>query len=87
MIKIFNMHSLYKLIVIIFLIVAIIKMRAQFVTLHLYNTEIASLNNEIEILKNNIDHNDYNNTREEIEDIARKDLRMYYPNETPYKGH
>ena len=28
-----------------------------------------------------------NNSRKDNEDIARKDLKMYYPNETPYKGY
>ena len=84
--NLFSLHGLYKLIVLIFLIVAIVKIHNQLVTLNNYNIEIAALNTKIESLKNN-DIQVSNNSKEDIEDIARKNLRMYYPNETPYRGY
>ena len=82
-------RNLYKLIVLIFLIVAMIKIKNQLVTLKVYNTEIATLNEKISILENqeSNQNSNYTNSRKDNEDIARKDLKMYYPNETPYKGY
>jgi len=82
-------HNLYKLIVFIFLIIAIIKMKDQFITLQSYNKEIAMLKEKKAILEQQINTADVHssNSRKDNEDIARKDLKMYYPNETPYKGY
>lgn len=82
-------RNLYKLIVLIFLMVAIMKIRDQFVTLQAYNKEIATLNEKITALQEqeNNQESNYTNSRKDNEDIARKDLKMYYPNETPYKGY
>lgn len=85
----FKSRNLYKLIVFIFLMIAIVKIKEQFVTLQSYNSEIAVLNEKITALKHGVDTNDVNssNSRKDNEDIARKDLKMYYPNETPFKGY
>ncbi len=82
-------RNLYKLIVLIFLMVTLIKMRNQIVTLKAYQKEIVALNEKITVLtekENNQDPNEMN-SKKDNEDIARKDLKMYYPNETPYKGY
>lgn len=82
-------RNLYKLIVLIFLMVTIIKMRNQVVTLKAYQKEIVALNEKITVLtekENNQNPNEIN-SKKDNEDIARKDLKMYYPNETPYKGY
>ncbi len=82
-------RNLYKLIVFIFLIISIVKIKNQFVTLQSYNSEIAILKEKKAVLEEQINTTDVNssNSRKENEDIARKDLKMYYPNETPYKGY
>lgn len=88
--NLFNSRNLYKLIVCIFLLVVILKMREQFVTLKNYNAEIAILEEKIAGLKEqeNIEKSvNSTNLKKENEDIARKDLKMYYPNETPFKGY
>ena len=89
MTNLFKSRNLYQLIVFIFLIIAMMKIKSQFVTLNAYNIEIATLNEKITILENQQNNNDlnYTNSRKDNEDIARKDLKMYYPNETPYKGY
>ncbi len=89
MTNILKSHNLYKLIVFIFLVIAIVKIKNQLVTLQSYNREIATLNEKIAIVEQQIETNDVNssNSRKDNEDIARKDLKMYYPNETPYKGY
>ena len=79
-------RNLYKLIVLIFLMVTLIKMRNQIVTLKAYQKEIVALNEKITVLtekENNQDPNEMN-SKKDNEDIARKDLKMYYPNETVY---
>lgn len=82
-------RNLYKLIMFIFLIIAIVKIKSQLVTLNSYNSEIATLNEKITVLEEQADENDISssNSKEDNENIARKDLKMYYPNETPYKGY
>lgn len=82
-------RNLYKLIVIIFLVFTAVKIRSQIVILNSYNTEIASLNEKIAVLEQENEKKvvDSDNSRKDNEDIARKDLKMYYPNETPYKGY
>lgn len=82
-------RNLYKLIVLIFFIVAVMKMKSQFVTLKAYQKEIVALNEKITILTEQKNHENSNhiNSKKDNEDIARKDLKMYYPNETPYKGY
>lgn len=87
--SLFKSRNLYKLIVIIFFIFTIVKIRSQLVILNSYNTEIATLNEKIVALeeKNQKDIVNSDNSRKDNEDIARKDLKMYYPNETPYKGY
>lgn len=89
MTTLFSSRNLYKLIVCIFLMVVMIKMNGQLTTLKSYHTEIATLNEKIATLKEQEEINAENsvNTRTENEDIARKDLKMYYPNEIPYKGY
>lgn len=85
----FKSRNLYKLIIFIFLTVAIVKIKGQLTTLKVYNTEIDTLTQKIATLETQIDEDTENliNSREDNEDIARKNLRMYYPNETPYKGY
>lgn len=82
-------RNLYKLIVFIFLIIAMMKIKNQLGTLKTYNKEIVALNEKITLLnEQESNHNsNYINSRKDNEDIARKDLKMYYPNETPYKGY
>lgn len=89
MTNILKSRNLYKLIVFIFLIIAILKIKNQLITLQSYNSEIAILQEKKAILEEQINTNDtnYSNSRKDNEDIARKDLKMYYPNETPYKGY
>lgn len=86
--NLFSSRNLYKLIVCIFLIVVVLKMKEQLVTLKNYNTEITTLEEKIAILQEQENSHDVNSTNSRVdnEDIARKDLKMYYPNETPYKG-
>lgn len=85
----FKSRNLYRLIIFIFLAFAIVKIRSQFITLNSYNAEIATLNQKIAALEEQTNKNSANstNSRENNEDIARKNLKMYYPNETPYKGY
>ncbi len=88
--NLFNSRNLYKLIVCIFLLVIIFKMKEQLVTLKNYNAEIATLEEKIATLKEqeNMEKSvNSTNLKEENEHIARKDLKMYYPNETPFKGY
>ena len=82
-------RNLYKLIVFIFLIISIVKIKNKFVYLQSYNSEIAILKEKKAVLEEQINTTDVNssNSRKENEDMARKDLKMYYPNETPYKGY
>ena len=87
MTSIVNSRSLYKLIMAIFLLAALLKLKTQFVTLNQYNKEISTLNEKIAALEDNSNDSTSANSKEENEDIARKDLKMYYPNETPYKGY
>lgn len=63
-----------------------IKIKNQLETLQLYNHEIATLNEKMTTLQNQ-ENNTTSNSKEDNEDIARKNLKMYYPNETPYKGY
>lgn len=88
--NLFNSRNLYKLIVCIFLLVIIFKMKEQLVTLKNYNAEIAILEEKITTLREqeNMEKSvNSTNLKEEYENIARKDLKMYYPNETPFKGY
>ena len=88
--NVFQSRNLYKLIVCVFLVMSIIKIRGQLVTLNVYNKEISTLNEKIVVLEekqSNTDNLYSDNSRKDNEDIARKDLKMYYPNETPYKGY
>lgn len=81
---------IYKLIAIIVLLFIMIKVKEQLITLKKYNAEIAVLNQKISSLQNQqteIDDKILNNSKEDNENMARKDLKMYYPNETPYKGY
>lgn len=82
-------RNLYKLIVFIFLIIAIIKIKNQFVTLQAYNSEIAMLEEKKAVLEEQLRTSSVNSnhSRKDNEDLARKDLKMYYPDETPYKGY
>lgn len=80
--------NLYKLIILIFLIVSIIKIKNQLIMLKAYNQEIANFNEKIIALENQETTVSYSsNSRKDNENMARKDLKMYYPNETPYKGY
>lgn len=80
--------NLYKLIILIFLIVSIIKIKNQLIMLKAYNQEIANFNEKIIALENQDTTVSYSsNSRKDNENMARKDLKMYYPNETPYKGY
>ena len=88
MTNLFKTRNLYKLIILIFFIVSMMKIKSQFVILKAYNQEIASLNEKIIALENQDNTMSYSaNSRKDNEDMARKDLKMYYPNETPYKGY
>jgi len=89
MTNLFNLRNLYKLIIFIFLITVVIKINGQLMTLKSYNREIATLNEKITSLREQEDVNEINseNSREENEAKARKDLKMYYSNEIPYKGY
>lgn len=89
MIKLINSRNLYKLIVCIFLLCSIMKIRTQLITLFNYNSEIATLNEKIATLESQINSDDTQstNSKKDNENIARKNLKMYYPNETPYKGY
>ena len=89
MTNILKSQNIYKLIVLIFLIVAIVKINSQLITLNTYNAEIDNLNEKIATLKSQDSETNIssNNQKQETENIARKDLKMYYPNETPYKGY
>lgn len=80
--------NLYKLIILIFLIVSIIKIKNQLIMLKAYNQEIANFNEKIIALENqDTTVSCSSNSRKDNENMARKDLKMYYPNETPYKGY
>lgn len=87
--NLFNSRNLYKLIVIIFILFTVVKIRNQMVILNSYNKEIADLEGKIAVLEEKNEKNVVNsgNSRKDNENIARKDLKMYYPNETPYKGY
>ena len=81
---------IYKLIAVVVLLFIMIKVKDQLITLKKYNSEIAILNQKISVLQNQqaeIDDKILNNSKEDNENMARKDLKMYYPNETPYKGY
>ena len=82
-------RNIYKLIVFIFLLFAIVKIKTQLVTLNSYNSEIDILNEKIATLQSQMSANDVQstNSKKDTENMARKDLKMYYPNETPYKGY
>ena len=80
-------RNIYKLITFIFLTIAIVKIRTQLITLKTYDSEIAILNEKITVLQNQENNTNAANSRKDNEDIARKNLKMYYPNETPYKGY
>ena len=82
-------HSIYKLILLIFIACILVNIKDQLVTLTGYNTEIAVLNDKISTLQKEQDTQTTvsNDQKKDTEDIARKDLKMYYPNETPYKGY
>ena len=80
--------NLYKLIILIFLIVSIIKIKNQLIMLKAYNQEIANFNEKIIALENQDTTVSYSsNSRKDNENKARKDLKMYYQNETQYKGY
>jgi len=85
----FKLRNLYKLILFIFIAFAIIKIRSQFVDLKSYNSEIVALNQKIATLEEQAvsDELNSNKSKKENEDMARKNLKMYYPNETPYIGY
>lgn len=89
MTNILNSRNIYKLIVFIFLLFAIVKIKTQLVTLNSYNSEIDVLNEKIATLETQISNNNVQsiNSKKDNENIARKNLKMYYPNETPYKGY
>ena len=91
MTNIFRSQNLYKLIICVFLIMALLKIRGQLITLNSYNNEISALNQKITELnsQNNTDEESstQDDSRKNNEDTARRDLKMYYPNETPYKGY
>ncbi len=88
MTNLFKTRNLYKLIILIFLIVSIMKIKNQLIMLKAYNQEIASFNEKIIALENQDKTTSYSaNSRKDNENMARKDLKMYYPNETPYKGY
>lgn len=82
-------RNIYKLIVFIFLLFAIVKIKTQLVTLNSYNSEIDILNEKIATLQSQMSADDVQstNSKKDTENMARKDLKMYYPNETPYKGY
>lgn len=85
-----KLGNVYKLIALIVLLFVMIKVKGQLVTLKRYNAEISALNEKIATLENEqneIDSKLINNSKEDNENMARKDLKMYYPNETPYKGY
>ena len=85
-----KIRGVYKLIALIVLLFVMIKVKEQLITLKKYNAEIAILNEKISALENEqneIDNKILNNSKEDNENMARKDLKMYYPNETPYKGY
>lgn len=88
--NLFNSRNLYKLIVCIFLLVIILKMKEQLLTLKNYNAEISILEEKIATLREQENMEkavNSTNLKEDNENIARKDLKMYYPNETPFKGY
>ena len=90
MMKFQKLRSMYKLIVLIILLCVMMKVKEQLITLKKYDAEIAILNEKIASLENEqneIDDKISNNSKEDNENMARKDLKMYYPNETPYKGY
>lgn len=81
--------NIYRLILIIFAVSAFIKVNSQLTVLDKYNEEISMLNEKISVAEKQIEENkkESTNTKENIEENARKNLKMYYPNETPYKGY
>ena len=82
--------KIYKLIGSIIIVLVMIKVKGQIAILKKYDSEIAVLNEKITTLKNEqneIDEKILNNSKKDNENMARKDLKMYYPNETPYKGY
>ena len=85
-----KLSSLCKLIGVVIILFVMIKVKGQLVTLKKYNDEIEILNEKIAALQNEqneIDDKILNNSKLDNENMARKDLKMYYPNETPYKGY
>ena len=90
MMKSRKLSNLYKLIGLIVIMFVMVKVKGQLATLKKYNAEISVLNEKIATLENEqneIDSKILNNSKEDNENMARKDLKMYYPNETPYKGY
>lgn len=89
MTRILNSHNIYKLIICIFLLCAIVKIKTQLITLNNYNSEISALNDKIASIESQINTDDSQlmNSKKDNENMARKNLKMYYPNETPYKGY
>ena len=85
-----KLSSLCKLIGVVIILFVMIKVKGQLITLKKYNDEIEILNEKIAALQNEqneIDDKILNNSKLDNENMARKDLKMYYPNETPYKGY
>ena len=89
MMNFINSRNVYRIVIIVFLICIVVKIQSQFKMLNSYNQEISSLNSKIEMLKEEKTRNEekLDDSKENNESIARKDLKMYYPNETPYKGY
>ena len=85
-----KLGNIYKLIGLVSILFVMIKVKGQLITLKKYNDEIEILNEKIATLQNEqneIDNKVINNSKQDNENMARKDLKMYYPNETPYKGY
>lgn len=85
-----KLGNIYKLIGLVIILFVMIKVKGQLITLKKYNDEIEILNEKIATLQNEqneIDNKVINNSKQDNENMARKDLKMYYPNETPYKGY
>ena len=85
-----KLGNIYKLIGLVIILFVMIKVKGQLITLKKYNDEIEILNEKIATLQNEqneIDNKVLNNSKQDNENMARKDLKMYYPNEIPYKGY
>lgn len=85
----FKSNTIYKIVILIFVLIVFVKINKQLITLNTYNGEIATLKEKITVLEEENDslNTTTTNSREDNENMARKDLKMYYPNETPYKGY